>query len=100
MGIPAGVLEGLLISSLGFRDHPVAIPPQVSCLHLFKGMPKKISVAKAKQASTAPVPDSRDLKTLRNAAKTCKACPLWLRGTQTVFGEGSAQAQVMLVGEQ
>src|SRR3954465_4190819 len=63
-------------------------------------MPKKVSVAKAKQASAAPVPNSRDLLTLRKAAKTCKACPLWLRGTQTVFGEGSAHAHVMFVGEQ
>ena len=63
-------------------------------------MPKRASVAKAKQASTAPVPNSRDLNTLRKAAKTCKACPLWLQGTQTVFGEGSAHAQVMFVGEQ
>jgi uracil-DNA glycosylase len=63
-------------------------------------MPKKVSVAKAKQASAAPVPNSRDLITLRKAAKTCKACPLWLRGTQTVFGEGSAHAQVLFVGEQ
>jgi DNA polymerase len=63
-------------------------------------MPKKISVAKAKQASAAPVPNSRDLNTLRDAAKTCKACPLWKRGTQTVFGEGSRRAQVLFVGEQ
>ena len=63
-------------------------------------MPKKVSVAKAKQASAAPVPDSRDLKMLRTAAKGCKACPLWRRGTQTVFGEGSAHARVMFVGEQ
>jgi len=61
-------------------------------------MPKKVSVAKAKKTSAAPVPDSRDLSTLRKAAKTCKACPLWLRGTQTVFGEGAAHAQVMFVG--
>jgi DNA polymerase len=27
-------------------------------------------------------------------------CPLWERGTQTVFGEGPADARLMLVGEQ
>jgi uracil-DNA glycosylase family protein len=63
-------------------------------------MPKKVSVAKAKQASAAPVPKSRDLRTLQSAAKTCKACPLWMRGTQTVFGEGSAHSRVLFVGEQ
>jgi uracil-DNA glycosylase len=30
----------------------------------------------------------------------CRACPLWERATQTVFGEGAAPAPVMLVGEQ
>ena len=63
-------------------------------------MPKKISVAKAKQVSAAPVPASRDLKKLSAASKGCKACPLWLRGTQTVFGEGSRHSPVMFVGEQ
>ncbi len=33
-------------------------------------------------------------------AAACKACDLYKRGTQTVFGEGPAQADVMLVGEQ
>ena len=47
-----------------------------------------------------PVPDQRDLDTLQAAASECKACDLWKTGTQTVFGEGSAHAEVMLVGEQ
>src|SRR5947207_62773 len=63
-------------------------------------MAKKISVAKAKESSAAPVPNSRDLNALSSAAKSCKACPLWMRGTQTVFGEGSRPAQVLFVGEQ
>jgi DNA polymerase len=33
-------------------------------------------------------------------AKGCKACDLYKRGTQTVFGEGPGRAKVMLVGEQ
>ena len=37
---------------------------------------------------------------LREAAAGCRACPLWQRGTQTVFGGGAAPARVMLVGEQ
>jgi uracil-DNA glycosylase family protein len=37
---------------------------------------------------------------LRKAAAGCKACPLWKTGTQTVFGEGPASAEVMFVGEQ
>jgi len=37
---------------------------------------------------------------LRQAAASCRACDLWKRGTQTVFGEGVRNALVMLVGEQ
>ncbi len=37
---------------------------------------------------------------LRAEAEGCRACPLWRHATQTVFGEGSARAAVMLVGEQ
>jgi DNA polymerase len=40
------------------------------------------------------------LNELAEAAKHCKACDLWKRGTQTVFGEGEPSAKVILVGEQ
>src|ERR1700688_1031099 len=43
---------------------------------------------------------SESLKTLREEAADCRACPLWKDATQTVFGEGPQHAQVMLVGEQ
>jgi uracil-DNA glycosylase len=46
------------------------------------------------------VPDHPTLPVLRDAAALCKACDLWERGTQTVFGEGSQRSEVMLVGEQ
>jgi uracil-DNA glycosylase len=41
-----------------------------------------------------------DLDELRLRAKGCKACDLWKTGTQTVFGEGARDAEVMMVGEQ
>lgn len=46
------------------------------------------------------VPRPLAMRTLREAARHCRACPLWQTGTQTVFGEGRAHARVMLVGEQ
>jgi uracil-DNA glycosylase len=46
------------------------------------------------------LPARRTLPALRTAAATCRGCDLWKRGTQTVFGEGTADARVMLVGEQ
>ena len=46
------------------------------------------------------IPDRPTLEKLKEAAAGCRACDLWKTGTQTVFGEGSADAEVMLVGEQ
>ena len=46
------------------------------------------------------LPERRTLPSLREAAQRCKGCDLWKRGTQTVFGEGMAGAEVMFVGEQ
>lgn len=43
---------------------------------------------------------SRNLDELREAASTCKACDLWKRATQTVFGEGMKTARIMMIGEQ
>lgn len=45
------------------------------------------------------IPSQPTLPLLREAAGTCRACDLWKTGTQTVFGEGSAGAEVMFVGE-
>ena len=50
--------------------------------------------------STAALPDRRTLRTLKSAARGCRACDLWRNATQTVFGEGKAEADVMFVGEQ
>lgn len=46
------------------------------------------------------LPERRTLDTLRVAAASCKACDLCMKGTQTVFGEGAPQADVLFVGEQ
>jgi DNA polymerase len=46
------------------------------------------------------IPDRPTVDKVRAAAKDCQACDLWLRGTQTVFGEGAKKADLMLVGEQ
>jgi uracil-DNA glycosylase len=43
---------------------------------------------------------SLSLETLREEAAHCRACSLWKNATQTVFGEGPPDAQLMLVGEQ
>jgi uracil-DNA glycosylase family protein len=40
------------------------------------------------------------LRSVRKWADDCKACDLWERATQTVFGQGQVTARIMLVGEQ
>jgi len=50
--------------------------------------------------AAALIPEQPTLEKLREAAAGCKACDLWETGTQTVFGEGSADADVVFVGEQ
>jgi uracil-DNA glycosylase family protein len=46
------------------------------------------------------LPERLSLSALREAAAGCKGCHLWQIGTQTVFGAGARDAQVMFVGEQ
>src|SRR6266487_1474249 len=52
------------------------------------------------ETAAALVPDKPSLPKLRGAAAGCTACDLYKTGTQTVFGEGTSKAEVMLVGEQ
>ncbi len=45
------------------------------------------------------LPAGRTLPALRQAAATCRGCELYMRATQTVFGEGPEDARVIFVGE-
>jgi uracil-DNA glycosylase family protein len=69
-----------------------------------EAMPRKSTATGADSGdgefSKAPVPDTTDLQTVRDAARGCQACPLWKNGTQTVFGDGARRARMMFVGEQ
>jgi uracil-DNA glycosylase len=59
-------------------------------------------VAKTAETGSAAdfLPERMSLTALREAAAGCRGCHLWQVGTQTVFGEGSREAEVMFVGEQ
>jgi DNA polymerase len=60
-----------------------------------------MAVRRAAFATAAPlIPPRPTLKSLREIARGCTACPLYKRGTQTVFGEGARKATAMFVGEQ
>jgi uracil-DNA glycosylase len=55
---------------------------------------------KAERTAAPLIPQKPTLDNLRRAAATCRACDLWRKGTQTVFGEGSPHTSLMLIGEQ
>jgi DNA polymerase len=61
---------------------------------------KNRSVPRTLDSAAVFLPDKLTLPALREAAAGCTACPLHLTGTQTVFGEGAREAEVMFVGEQ
>lgn len=54
----------------------------------------------ASSTAAALIPSQAGLSELRDIAAGCKACDLWTKGTQTVFGEGRPQSDILFVGEQ
>ncbi|MGZ6778382.1 MAG: UdgX family uracil-DNA binding protein [Mycobacterium sp.] len=46
------------------------------------------------------VPDTDDLAVLSDASQACRGCDLYRNATQAVFGAGSPEAKVVLIGEQ
>jgi uracil-DNA glycosylase len=48
----------------------------------------------------AVLPAARSVEDLRLLATGCRACDLWARATQTVFGDGATSARLLFVGEQ
>lgn len=45
------------------------------------------------------IPPNPTLPKLREAARICRGCDLWVNATGTVFGEGPSSADVVFVGE-
>jgi DNA polymerase len=52
-----------------------------------------------KDLAQKKIPQTPTLTGLARLAQDCKACDLWKRATQVVFGEGSPNSKVMFVGE-
>jgi DNA polymerase len=49
--------------------------------------------------ATPYLPERKNLKALREAARDCRGCQLYARATQTVFSDGPKGARIMMVGE-
>jgi uracil-DNA glycosylase len=54
----------------------------------------------SREERDAVLPSARSIGALRDLAAGCRACHLWARATQTVFGDGSPRARLLVVGEQ
>jgi len=66
---------------------------------LFRILPSMVTRSKkARQSGELPLL-SHDLKKLSEDVQKCRNCDLWRNATQTVFGEGSPNARIMLIGE-
>jgi probable DNA metabolism protein len=59
-----------------------------------------IAVQKRMPGAGAFVLPSADLRQLREAVSQCEGCELYKHATQPVFGEGPADARIVLIGEQ
>ncbi len=63
-------------------------------------IPSLVAGAAARTSAMLAAGKPADLAGLAAAAATCTRCPLHAAATRTVFGEGPADARLMLVGEQ
>jgi probable DNA metabolism protein len=63
-------------------------------------IPELLQAAPARVEAMVAAGRAPTLERLRETAATCTLCPLHAPATQTVFGEGPADARLMIVGEQ
>lgn len=59
-----------------------------------------VAAQRSAPSAASFVPREATLSELRLAARSCEGCELHVRATQTIFGEGPQDAQLVLVGEQ
>ncbi len=70
------------------------MPPRDREIQPPKRSPDQLNDPAQKKIATTP-----SLTGLAKLAENCKACDLWKRATQTVFGEGRPDSKVMFIGE-
>lgn len=77
-----------------------ALPEAEIIQELIRNTPKQLQNMRDAIQEVAHPPVTNDWNQLKAAALACASCPLAKTATQTVFGEGSLQASIMIVGEQ
>ncbi len=75
--------------------------PETSLIqNLIREAPQQLQKMAANQNRAADVDFKLTWTQLQSEAAKCKACPLHAHATQTVFGVGPQDAEIMIVGEQ
>lgn len=69
-------------------------------MHAQSAYPLPMATRTPKTTAAAWVPDRGGLAALQRASQDCRGCDLWRNATRTVFGEGPAHPDLLLVGEQ
>lgn len=77
-----------------------SMPETALIKELVRKTPQSLERFKATQAQPIAIDPRWSLEQLKKEALQCKACPLFQKATQTVFGEGNPNAGMMIVGEQ
>jgi DNA polymerase len=97
---PARVMPRAMLKEMP-RKYWKNMPETALVPQLIAGARKR-ELGMIEQARSMPVrgrgPESLEL--LAEEAAGCRRCPLWRPATQTVFGEGPHDAEIMIVGEQ
>jgi probable DNA metabolism protein len=96
----AAQIPQLIAASRPRVDHMLAKEPSRG-----KKAPALSYLAKLRDLDAVPAVESvpgvtATLEELKGLASNCQACPLWANATCTVFGNGPANARLMIVGEQ
>src|SRR5690348_11496441 len=76
----------------------MATTPSTTALQREAGRPARRIPAPESELTAGD--DATSIEEAREAAMGCRRCPLWRDATQTVFGEGPENADVIFVGEQ
>ena len=77
-----------------------SLPEAEAIRELIREAPDRLQTFAKRQNLQAAPPVGADVPALREAAAQCTACPIYAQATRVVFGEGPADARLMIVGEQ
>ena len=98
----APLIRELTIEASTRRDRMIekeTAPPTPAPRNLYlQQLHHQNSAPVVRETDAVVMPDTPE--EMQDLASCCRACPLWDRATQTVFGEGNPNAEIMIVGEQ